>query len=140
RASRLATLSDLLALLVGNSVPLAEAVDLASSAVGSTAIAAGGKELAQRLARCETIREAPAGFPPLLAWTVTGAHSQSQLVRSLRRAADVYRDEAARRSQWLMVYVPLVATIGICGGLVFVYAALTLGPWLALLYRISLPH
>jgi len=75
-----------------------------------------------------------------LAWTITGAKSQSQLVRSLRRAAEVYRDEATRRSQWLMVYVPLVATILICGGLVFAYAALTLGPWLALMYRISLPY
>jgi general secretion pathway protein F len=140
RASRLATLSDLLALLVGNSVALAEAVEIASSAVGSTAMAAAGKQLAQRLSRGEAIRDVPPGFPPLLAWTITGAHSQPQLVRSLRRAADVYRDEAARRSQWLMVYVPLVATIVICGGLVFVYAALTLGPWLALLYRLSQPY
>jgi general secretion pathway protein F len=140
RASRLGTLSDLLALLIGNFVPLAEAVELASSAIGSNAIATGGQELAQRLARGETVQHAPAGFPPLLAWTITGARSQSQLVRSLRRAAEVYRDEAARRSQWLMVYVPLVATIGICGGLVLAYAALTLGPWLALLYRISLPY
>jgi len=140
RASRLATLSDVLALLLGNSVPLPEAVELASSAVGSSAIVAGGHELAQRLARGETVPDAPEGFPPLLTWTITGARSQSQLVRSLRRAAEVYRDEATRRSQWLMVYVPLVATIGICGGLVFVYAAMTLGPWLAQLYRVSQPY
>jgi general secretion pathway protein F len=140
RASRLATLSDLLALLVGNSVPLAEAVEMASAAVGSKTIMAGGKQLAHQLGRGEAIRGVPTGFPPLLAWTIAGARSQPQLVRSLRRAADVYREEAARRSQWLMAYVPLVATIGICGGLVFVYAALTLGPWLALMYRISLPY
>ena len=140
RASRLATLSDLLALLIGNSVPLGEAVQLASSAIGSATIAAGGEELAQRLSRGEAVRETPKGFPPLLAWTITGARSQPQLVRSLQRAAEVYRDEAARRSQWLLVYVPLVATIGICGGLVFVYAVLTLGPWLAMLYRISMPY
>jgi type II secretory pathway component PulF len=140
RASRLATLSDLLALLIGNSVPLAEAVELASSAIGSPAFAMGGKALAQRLARGETIPESPAGFPPLITWTITASRSQPQMVRSLRRAADVYRDEATRRSQWLMVYVPLVATIGICGGLVLAYAALTLGPWLALLYRVSLPY
>jgi general secretion pathway protein F len=140
RASRLATLSDLLGLLIGNSLPLAEAVELASSAVGSAGIASGGHELAQRLGRGEAIREAPPGFPPVLTWTITGARSQPQLIRSLRRAAEVYRDEAKRRSQWLMVYVPLVATIGICGGLVFVYAAMTLGPWLALMYRISLPY
>ncbi len=139
RASRLSSLSDLLALLISNSVPLPEAVDIASSAVGSPEIARGGKGFAEKLAGGQTINNAPAGFPPVLAWTITGAKSQSQLLRSLRRAAEVYRDEATRRSQWLVLYVPLVATIVVCGGLVFGYAALTLGPWLALMWRISQP-
>lgn len=139
RASRLATVSDLLALLIGNSVPLPDAVKIASSAVGSHELAQGGYELADQLQGGHTIRKVPAGFPPVLAWTITGAKSQEQLLRSLRRAAEVYRDEATRRSQWLVLYVPLVATIIVCGGLVFAYAALTLGPWLALMWRISQP-
>jgi general secretion pathway protein F len=139
RASRLATLSDLLALLLGNSVPLPEAIEIASSAIGSSDLARGGKEFAEKLASGQTLHEAPSGFPPMIAWTIAGAKSQPQLLRSLRRAAEVYRDEASRRSQWLVLYVPLVATIVICGGLVFGYAALTLGPWLALMWRISQP-
>jgi len=139
RASRLAAVTDLMALLIGNSVPLPEAVELASSAVGSPELTQGGKEFARQLAGGQLIMEAPHGFPPVLAWTITKAKSQSQLLRSLRRAAEVYRNEAARRSQWLTLYVPLFATIGICGSLVAVYAALTLGPWLALLKRASQP-
>lgn len=139
RASRLASLSDLLAILINNSVPLPEAVRTASSAVGSPSLTRGGQEFAAQLASGQTIREAPSGFPATLAWTITGATSQGQLVKSLRRAAEVYRDEAARRSQWLMLYVPLFATIGVCGSLVAVYAAFTLGPWIALMMRISQP-
>jgi general secretion pathway protein F len=139
RASRNASLAELLGLLISHDVPLPEAVELASSAVGSRALAAGGKELAERLRRGETIHRAPGGFPPLLTWMLAAGHSQSQLVRSLARTAEVYRDEAARRSQWLTFYVPLMLTIMICGGVVFVYAILTLGPWIAIMRRVAQP-
>src|SRR5581483_5955642 len=138
RASRLSSLADLLSLLVNNNVPLPEAVEMASAAVGSARLARVGKELADRLRRGEAVERPPAGFPPLLAWTITGSQSQARLVRTLNRAAEVYREEVNRRSQWLMVYVPLFATIGICGGLVMLYAAITLGPWIALMKRVAL--
>jgi len=140
RASRLSSLADLLSLLVNNNVPLPEAVEMASAAVGSARLARVGKELADRLRRGEAVERPPAGFPPLLAWTITGSQSQARLVRTLNRAAEVYREEVNRRSQWLMVYVPLFATIGICGGLVMLYAAITLGPWIALMKRVALPY
>ena len=77
-ASRLATVSDLLALLVGNSVPLPEAVEIASSAVGSQELAQGGKEFANKLQNGQTIRKVPVGFPPVLAWTITAqSHSRN---------------------------------------------------------------
>jgi type II secretory pathway component PulF len=140
RASRLASLSDLLSLLIGNSVPLPDAIELSSAAVGSANLAKGGKELADQLRRGETIQKAPAGFPPLLAWTIAGGQSQPRLAQTLARAAEVYREEVARRSQWLTLYIPLFATIVVCGGLVFLYALLTLGPWIALMRRIALPY
>ena len=126
--------------LLQHDVPLAEAVELASAAVGSPALAAGGKVLAERLTRGETIRDVPKGFPPLLAWMLASGLPQAQLCRSLARSAEVYREEVARRSQWLMLYVPLVLTIVISGGVVLIYALLTLGPWLAILRRLTQPH
>jgi len=140
RASRLASLADLLSLLINNNVPLPDAVEMASAAVGSARLERGGNELADRLRRGEVIEQPPAGFPPLLAWTITGGQSQSRLVRTLNRAAEVYRDEIVRRSQWLVIYIPLFATIGVCGSLVCLYALLTLGPWIALLRRIAEPY
>jgi type II secretory pathway component PulF len=75
-----------------------------------------------------------------LAWTIAGGQSQPRLAQTLARAAEVYREEVARRSQWLTLYIPLFATIVVCGGLVFLYALLTLGPWIALMRRIALPY
>ncbi len=140
RASRLSSLADLLSLLIANHVSLPDATELASAAVGSAQLARGGKELAEQLRRGEIIEKAPAGFPPVLAWTLAGGQSQPRLIRTLTRAAEVYRDEVTRRSQWLTIYVPLFATIGICGSLVCLYALLTLGPWIALMRRMAEPY
>jgi general secretion pathway protein F len=139
-ASRYASLSELLALLLHSGVSIPEAVELASAAVGSPKLAAGGKDLAHRLSRGETIRQSPPGFPPLLAWMIAGGHSQPKLCQSLLRTAEVYREEVVRRSQWLTLYVPLILTIAICGGIVFIYAILTLGPWIAIMRRVAEPQ
>jgi general secretion pathway protein F len=139
RASRGASLAEMLVLLTGSGVPLAQAVELASAAVGSRAIAKSGGELARRLERGEPVRDVPRGFPPLIAWTLAAGYSQPQLVKSLARTAEVYREEVTRRSQWLSFYAPLVLTILVCGGMVLVYAGLTLGPWLAIMRHLTLP-
>lgn len=139
RASRGASLAEMLLLLTNGGVPLAEAVELSSAAVGSRSIASGGRELAQRLSRGEVSRDVPRGFPPMVAWIVAAGYSQDQLTKSLARVADVYREEVTRRSQWLTMYAPLVLTILVCGGVVLMYAAVTLGPWLAIMNRLTVP-
>jgi general secretion pathway protein F len=144
RAGRVASLADVLALLVAHETPLPEAVELASGAVGSAKIERGGRELAERLRRGETIAEVPKGFPPLIAWALSGGQSAGgqapgQLARTLRRMAEVHRDEVARRSHWLALYAPLVLTLGVGGTAVAIYAAITLLPWILILYRLSEP-
>jgi len=139
RASRFASLTELLALLVKHDVPIAEAIELSSAAVGSPALNRAGQELATQVRRGQPIDRPPLGFPPLVAWTLTNSRSHAALCLSLTRTAEVYRDEVARRSQWLALYVPLVLTILICGGVTLVYATLTLGPWIAIMHRIAQP-
>lgn len=139
RASRLASLTELLTLLIEHDVPLAEAIELSSSAVGSVALSRAGKELAERMRRGQPLDYSPAGFPPLVAWTLAHGTSQAALCQTLARTAQVYRDEVNRRSQWLALYVPLVLTILICGGIALIYAVVTLGPWLAIMHRIAQP-
>jgi type II secretory pathway component PulF len=126
-----------LAVLLQNDVPLAEAVALASGAIGSARLATAGQALSERLARGHVAGPVPPGFPPVVATMLLAGHSQPRLVRSLLRTAEVYREEASRRSQWLALYVPVVLVIGICGGVVLLYALLALGPWLMILRGIS---
>ncbi len=140
RASRLASLADMLSLLVGHSVPLPDAVELASNAVGSPALARGGQKLAEQLRRGQVIQQPPTGFPPLLAWTIAGGQGGQELSNTLARSASIYRDEAARRSQWLSLYVSLIMTLVVCGGAVVVYGLLTLGPWIMIMRRLTLPY
>jgi type II secretory pathway component PulF len=138
RAGRISSLADLLALLVSHEVPLPEAIELASAAVGSAPIERGGKQLAERLRRGEKIDRVPAGFPPLIAWTLTGGCDPRRLPQVLRRTAETYRDEFTRRGQWLQLYVPL-ATAAACGMIVVLYALLTLLPWIAIMHQLSRP-
>jgi general secretion pathway protein F len=138
RAGRIASLADLLALLVSHDVPLPEAIELASSAVGSKPIERGGRELAERLRRGEKISRVPAGFPRLLAWTLAGGGDAARLPHVLRRTAETYQDEVTRRGHWLQLYVP-VATAATCGLVVLLYALLTLLPWIVIMQRLSMP-
>jgi general secretion pathway protein F len=139
RAGRMAALTELLSLLVANNVPLDEAVELASAAVGSPRLAAGGRELAERIRRGQIGGPAPRGFAPLLCWTLS-AGNQQNLPQLLHRAAQTYREEFDRRAQWLSLYVPLVATALVAGGVVMLYAMLSLGPWIVVMHRLASPY
>lgn len=138
RAGRMAALTELLATLLNNEVPLAEAVCLASAASGSPQLAASGKQLAERIRRGQVGGKPPAGFPPLLAWTLSTGRDQ-QLPTMLRRTAQVYRDDFERRAQWLTLYVPLISTVVVGGSIVLIYAIISLGPWIVIMRRLAQP-
>jgi type II secretory pathway component PulF len=138
-AGRMASLTELLSLLIASDVPLDEAVSLASAAVGSQRMRRGGEDLAERIRRGESGGKPPAGFSPLLAWTLIGQQPQGRLVAILRRMSQTYRDEFLRRSQWLAIYIPLVTTAFVAGSLVVLYAAVNLGPWIIILNRLANP-
>ena len=132
-------LTDLLALLVNHEVPLDEAVELACTAAGSKRLAASGRELAERIRRGQVGGPPPAGFPPLLAWTIATGGKQPNLPQMLHRTAQTYRDEFQRRYRWIEFYVPVVATALVAGGIVAIYAVLSLGPWIVVMHRLADP-
>ncbi len=139
RAGRMSALTETLSTLIANNVPLDEAVSLAAAAIGSPQLAKGGRELAERIRRGQIGGQPPPGFPPLLAWTLTCCDSQ-QLPKSLRRTAQIYRDEFERRGQWLTLYVPLIATAVVGGAVVMIYALISLGPWIVIMRRLAQPY
>lgn len=139
RLGRLATFIDVLALLVEQQVPLAEAILLASDASADRRLRVAGQELAARLAQGSDPGEAkvPAGFPTLLGWMlITGARHDG-LVRTLRTAADGYRRQTLRLVEWLTVYLPMILTAVLGGSVVFLYALAMLGPYFQILYDLS---
>lgn len=138
-AGRQAALTELLAMLVDHQVPLDEAVELASAAVGSKGMKKGGVELADRIRRGEVSSQPTPGISPLLAWTLSTGSRQGNLGQQLHRAAQTYRDEFNRQYRWLELYVPLVSTALIGGGIVIGYALLSLGPWILVMHRLADP-
>ena len=139
RAGRMAALAEMLSTLIANDVPLDDAVALAAASVGSPQLAKAGRELADRIRRGQIGGPPPRGFPPLLAWTIA-CTSREQLQKSLRRTAQIYREEFERRGQWIALYVPLIATALVGGAVVLIYALLSLGPWIVIMRRLAQPY
>jgi type II secretory pathway component PulF len=110
---------------------LPEALILAGEASGDRRLERNARQMAERLERGErgaTDHAGQMGFPPLLAWLLTGGASESQLASALEHLARAYRHEVQRLAQWLSVYLPLLLTAAIGGTVVLVYALAVLGP------------
>jgi type II secretory pathway component PulF len=141
RAGRLATFVDVLALLVEQQVPLAEAVSLSAEACGDRRLRKAAEGLAARLNEGSRIEESqmPRDFPPLLGWMlVTGARHDG-LARTLRSSAEGYRRQALRLADWLSIYLPMILTAGLGGTVVALYALMMLGPYFRILFNMSQP-
>jgi len=121
----------LLATLVGQQVPLPEALRLAGRAVGD-------RQLSQQAELCARATEAGHGewprgrWPAYLDWTLRHRGEASALAGLLAHAGDVYERRAEGRLLWLRVLWPSLATVVLGGGVVLTYAWLTFGPLIQL--------
>lgn len=141
RESRTAGFADVLAMLVEQYVPLAEAVKLAGHASADSALAAAADRLSADLARGATAREADnsSPVPPLLQWLIATGARQPALAKALRDAADTYRRRAIRRADRLRVQLPIILTVGIGGTVTLLYALSLFAPWTSMLYELTKP-
>jgi len=136
---RMATFSELLALLVEQDVPLDEALKLAAAAGGDAHLKRTAQTLAERIQTGQTVGRIPQGFPPLLGWLLASGHGQTTLVKTLRQTADGYRRRFDHQATWLGVYLPIFLSAGIGGMVALYYVLLVMGPLYNLLYQLSLP-
>ncbi|MFM9069741.1 MAG: type II secretion system F family protein [Planctomycetota bacterium] len=161
RLSQLATLSDLLGLLVAHQVPLDQAVQLAAQATGSNTWITAALDIAQRLQRGETaeaaFRAVPT-FPAVAGWLAWGASShiteakgagksagqglsatpsEPLAARALRRVAESYREQASTARERLAIYLPAFGTSVIGGAVVFCYAGTLFLPYYELMFRLG---
>ena len=136
---RMASFSDVLAMMVEHDVPLDEAVVLSAEATGDRILKQAGTVLAERIRSGSERIELPAGFPPLLAWLIASGTSQRQLVKSLRQSANSYRRRAKYYGNWLTVVLPITLSAGVGGAIAFFYVLMVMAPFYHLLTQLSLP-
>jgi general secretion pathway protein F len=129
--------ADVLAVLLEHETPLDEALLIAGRTVGHPTFREGARLLAERIRAGQPPTTDVDGFPPVIGALLVSVGSVPP-AQALKRIASTYHDDAARRAHWLATYVPLVFSVALAGGIVILYAALTIVPWFVLLHNISL--
>lgn len=139
RAGRMATFSDVLAMMVENDVPLDEAVVLSAEATGDRHLKSAAVGLADRIRGGSQHASLPRVFPPLLAWLITSGTGQQELAKSLKQSARSYRRRAEHQGKWLTVVLPVLLSTGVGGAIAFGYVMIVMAPFYHLLHHLSLP-
>ena len=85
QASRMATFTEILALLVEHGVPLDEALNISATASGDARLARGGQQLAEQVRAGNITAAIPPGIPPLVGWLILGHAQQTRMADTLRR-------------------------------------------------------
>jgi type II secretory pathway component PulF len=123
-ASQAAAMSEILALLLEQGVPLGESILLAADTVGDrdTRRAAQALAVAVRSGGLPTadLRGA-GGLAPLVRWLIIGGQNERMLIPLVRHTAEVYRGRMLRKADWLRFYLPALLTAGIGGTATLLY-------------------
>lgn len=130
--------ADLLALLVGHGVPMAQSLRLAGGASGDPRLARSAEVLAGQVeAGAVRYDDRLKGFPPMLAWLLLGPGVGGSLEGPLRQAADGYRRRAILQADLVRVFVPIVATVAVGLLTCLLYVVVLFVPLTTLLEQLS---
>ena len=139
---RYANFADLTALLVEHEVPLPDAIELAADATGDWSIQHAAHVIAEALINGDEIGESTQlgrGLPPFLSWILARGRSAGDLARALRLAAEMYRERARSRIDWLKTIFPILAAVVIGGGAVFLYSLALFYPLTRMMRDLAAP-
>lgn len=140
RNYQVATLADLLSLLVRHGVPFPESLVMAAEATGGQRLTRASRLIAEAIRRGERVGPHTEGmrqFPPLLVWMISGGEAQEALSGTLHQAAEVYYQRACYQAEAARVFVPVALTLAIGGVATVMYALLVLGSWFSVLNGLS---
>ena len=138
---RLATFSEVLALLVRQQVPLDQAIALAADASGDRGLQAAAGAMAETLRRGGEIANGgdPVGLlPPLVAWLLTAGAPTEKLSETLSLTAATYRQRAERTVDWALLYLPILLTAGVGGTATLIQALAIFLPLTRLWFRLGM--
>lgn len=136
RLLRTASLADVLAMLVEHHVPLDEAILLSARTVGGSRMERAAEQIAAALKRGQplgpqVIRRGD--LPSVLAWLMAAGYRRGSVGQTMRYAADVYHRRARHQAEKVRLFLPIVLTVSIGGGVTLLYILFVLGSWLSLL-------
>jgi type II secretory pathway component PulF len=140
RATRLAAFSELLAILVDQSVPLPEAFATAGQASSDPIMAAGARQVEEDLCQGIPLNAALRNrqlVPELIAWMVGVGENRGQLGSTLHQIADLYRRQMEMRADILRHVLPPFMIIGTAGILVTMFVIALMLPVIKLLEALA---
>ncbi len=141
--ARTALVADLLAVLIEQRVPMADALELASEVSGNREFQRASEEVAQRIRQGDSMSEAfttsqEKGIPPLLRWLLSTDVGSGDLTNSLRESAETYRVRAFDRATFLQAALPTFLMLVIGGSTVVLYTVALFAPFTELLEDLAL--
>jgi general secretion pathway protein F len=140
RSARLAAFTDLLGILVDQSIPLPEALQLAARACSDPLLAEGAvqveKDLAQGMPLGEALRKDRL-VPDLVVWMTRFGERQGTLGSTLHHLAQLYRRQAEVRAALLRTVVPPILILGIAGVMVVLFVIGLVSPMFGVLDGLS---
>lgn len=140
RATRLAAFTELLAILVDNTVPLPEAVRLAGQASSDPLLAAAAVEVEQDLAQGQPLAEVLGKrrlVPALITWMMGLGEQRGTLGKTLHQVSELYRRQAELRAGLLRTLLPPLLIIATAGVLVGLFVMSIMLPLIQLLEGLS---
>jgi type II secretory pathway component PulF len=138
----MATFAEVLSLLIEQEVPSHEAIVLAADATGDAGLGQAAREISERAQRGEAIDRHGAAarrIPPLLGWLIATGTGRTNFGKTLRMAAETYREQAMRAVNWRAVYMPILLTAVFAGSVTLLQALATFGPLCRLLHQLGQP-
>ena len=76
-------------------------------------------------------------LPPMLRWLLVTGQDRGTLLEALRHAAAMYRRRGSHQAEMARLFLPVLLTVLIGGGVTLIYALLLFGPWISLLDQLA---
>jgi len=140
RASRLASFTDLLGILVDQEVPLPDAFRLAGQASTDPLTAGSAREVADDLSHGLPLRAVLQNrglVPEWVGWTVGWGEHQGRLGASLHQVAEMYRRQVEMRAALVRNVLPPFLIIATAGVFVTLFVGILMLPMIKLLEGLS---
>jgi type II secretory pathway component PulF len=136
----LANFAEMLAVQLEQGVSLEESLRVAACAGGDARLveASRGLIVALRRGALPAVDDLVAlRFPPFLRWAIWSEQQPNAQATALRLAANIYRDSACKRFEYLRWVAPVVLGALIGGGVTLLYALAFFKPVTDMLYELT---